>query len=301
MAKGLITDIQRFSLNDGPGIRSTVFFKGCNMHCTWCHNPETISMKNNLLFYGQKCIGCGKCFEVCPVQVHELRGGKHLIHREKCIACGKCADECYAQALVMAGKEVDTDYVINEVIQDKLYYTNSKGGVTLSGGEVLMQMDFAKDICDRLHKEGIEVAIESNMSLPFTEIKELIDKVDLVMMDVKLFDDEEHIKYTGITNKNVLDNLCELNKIGKPVIVRTPLIPGVTDSVENLRNIAKLLEGMDNVICYELLNFNPLGDTKYRSLDKENPFEGEKPFNNSYLEEIKEKIKDINVNVKIGG
>jgi len=301
MAKGLITDIQRFSLNDGPGIRSTVFFKGCNMHCTWCHNPETISMKNNLLFYGQKCIGCGKCFEVCPVQVHELRGGKHLIHREKCIACGKCADECYAQALVMAGKEVDTDYVINEVIQDKLYYTNSKGGVTLSGGEVLMQMDFAKDICDRLHNEGIEVAIESNMSLPFTEIKELIDKVDLVMMDVKLFDDEEHIKYTGITNKNVLDNLCELNKIGKPVIVRTPLIPGVTDSVENLRNIAKLLEGMDNVICYELLNFNPLGDTKYRSLDKENPFEGEKPFNNSYLEEIKEKIKDINVNVKIGG
>ena len=301
MAKGLITDIQRFSLNDGPGIRSTVFFKGCNMHCTWCHNPETISMKNNLLFYGQKCIGCGKCFEVCPVQVHELRGGKHLIHREKCIACGKCADECYAQALVMAGKEVDTDYVINEVIQDKLYYTNSKGGVTLSGGEVLMQMDFAKDICDRLHNEGIEVAIESNMSLPFTEIKELIDKVDLVMMDVKLFDDEEHIKYTGITNKNVLDNLCELNKIGKPVIVRTPLIPGVTDSVENLRNIAKLLEGMDNIICYELLNFNPLGDTKYRSLDKENPFEGEKPFNNSYLEEIKEKIKDINVNVKIGG
>lgn len=301
MAKGLITDIQRFSLNDGPGIRSTVFLKGCNMHCTWCHNPETISMKNNLLFYGQKCIGCGKCFEVCPVQVHELRGGKHLIHREKCIACGKCADECYAQALVMAGKEVDTDYVINEVIQDKLYYTNSKGGVTLSGGEVLMQMDFAKDICDRLHNEGIEVAIESNMSLPFTEIKELIDKVDLVMMDVKLFDDEEHIKYTGITNKNVLDNLCELNKIGKPVIVRTPLIPGVTDSVENLRNIAKLLEGMDNVICYELLNFNPLGDTKYRSLDKENPFEGEKPFNNSYLEEIKEKIKDINVNVKIGG
>ena len=301
MAKGLITDIQRFSLNDGPGIRSTVFLKGCNMHCTWCHNPETISMKNNLLFYGQKCIGCGKCFEVCPVQVHELRGGKHLIHREKCIACGKCADECYAQALVMAGKEVDPDYVINEVIQDKLYYTNSKGGVTLSGGEVLMQMDFAKDICDRLHNEGIEVAIESNMSLPFTEIKELIDKVDLVMMDVKLFDDEEHIKYTGITNKNVLDNLCELNKIGKPVIVRTPLIPGVTDSVENLRNIAKLLEGMDNVICYELLNFNPLGDTKYRSLDKENPFEGEKPFNNSYLEEIKEKIKDINVNVKIGG
>ncbi len=301
MAKGLITDIQRFSLNDGPGIRSTVFLKGCNMHCTWCHNPETISMKNNLLFYGQKCIGCGKCFEVCPVQVHELRGGKHLIHREKCIACGKCADECYAQALVMAGKEVDTDYVINEVIQDKLYYTNSKGGVTLSGGEVLMQMDFAKDICDRLHNEGIEVAIESNMSLPFTEIKELIDKVDLVMMDVKLFDDEEHIKNTGITNKNVLDNLCELNKIGKPVIVRTPLIPGVTDSVENLRNIAKLLEGMDNVICYELLNFNPLGDTKYRSLDKENPFEGEKPFNNSYLEEIKEKINDINVNIKIGG
>ena len=301
MAKGLITDIQRFSLNDGPGIRSTIFLKGCNMHCTWCHNPETISSKNNLLFYSAKCIGCGKCFEVCPQLVHELRGGKHLIHRDKCIGCGKCAEECYAEALVMAGKVVDTDEVIKEVVQDKLYYTNSKGGVTISGGEVLMQMDFAKDICDRLHKEGIDVAIESNMSLPFDEIKELIDKVDLVMMDVKLFDDEMHKKYTGVSNKYVLENLKELNKISKPVIVRTPLIPGVTDSIENLTNIAKLLEGMDNVICYELLNFNPLGDTKYKGLDKDNDFEGNKPFANSYLEEIKEGLKDINVQIKIGG
>ncbi len=301
MAKGLITDIQRFSLNDGPGIRSTVFFKGCNMHCTWCHNPETISMRNNLLFYGQKCIGCGKCFEVCPVGAHELKGGKHLIHRDKCIACAKCTKECYAEALVMAGKEVDTDDVINDVIQDKLYYENSKGGVTLSGGEVLMQMDFAKDIAKRLHEEGIEVAIESNMSLPYDEVKDFIDMVDLVMMDIKLFDDEEHKKYTGVSNKYVLENLKELNKISKPVIVRTPLIPGVTDSIDNLRSIAKLMEGMDNVICYELLNFNPLGDTKYKSLELHNEYEAIKPFSNSYLEEISAKLKDINVNIKIGG
>lgn len=301
MAKGLITDIQRFSLNDGPGIRSTVFFKGCNMHCTWCHNPETISMKNNLLFYSQKCIGCGKCFEVCPVQAHERKNGMHLIHRDKCISCGKCAEECYPQALAMAGKEVDTEYVIKEVLQDRLYYKNSGGGVTLSGGEVLMQMDFAKDICKRLHNEGIEVAIESNMSLPFDTIKELIDMVDLVMMDVKIFDDTNHKKYTGVSNANVIENLKKLNEINKPVIVRTPLIPGVTDNKDNLRNIAKLLEGMENVICYELLNFNPLGDSKYKGLNEENAFEGEKPFGNTYLEEIKDGLKDINVNVKIGG
>lgn len=301
MAKGLITDIQRFSLNDGPGIRSTVFFKGCNMHCTWCHNPETISMKNNLLFYDQKCIGCGKCFEVCPMQVHERKNGMHLIHRDKCISCGKCAEECYPQALAMAGKEVDTDYVIKEVLQDRLYYKNSGGGVTLSGGEVLMQMDFAKDICERLHNEGVEVAIESNMSLPFDTIKELIDMVDLVMMDVKIFDDTNHKKYTGVSNANVIENLKKLNEINKPVIVRTPLIPGVADSLDNLRNIAKLLEGMENVICYELLNFNPLGDSKYKGLNEENAFEGEKPFKDSHLEEIKDSLKDINVNVKIGG
>ncbi|MBE7047083.1 MAG: glycyl-radical enzyme activating protein [Ruminococcaceae bacterium] len=301
MAKGLITDIQRFSLNDGPGIRSTVFFKGCNMHCTWCHNPETISMKNNLLFYSQKCIGCGKCFEVCPVHAHERKNGMHLIHRDKCISCGKCAEECYPQALAMAGKEVDTDFVIKEVLQDRLYYKNSGGGVTLSGGEVLMQMDFAKDICKRLRDEGIEVAIESNMSLPFDTIKELIDMVDLVMMDVKIFDDTNHKKYTGVSNANVIENLKKLNEINKPVIVRTPLIPGVTDSLDNLKNIAKLLEGMENVICYELLNFNPLGDSKYKGLNEENAFEGEKPFKDSHLEEIKDSLKDINVNIKIGG
>jgi len=301
MAKGLITDIQRFSVNDGPGIRSTVFFKGCNMHCTWCHNPETISMKNNLLFYSQKCIGCGKCFEVCPVHAHERKNGMHLIHRDKCISCGKCAEECYPQALAMAGKEVDTDFVIKEVLQDRLYYKNSGGGVTLSGGEVLMQMDFAKDICKRLRDEGIEVAIESNMSLPFDTIKELIDMVDLVMMDVKIFDDTNHKKYTGVSNANVIENLKKLNEINKPVIVRTPLIPGVTDSLDNLKNIAKLLEGMENVICYELLNFNPLGDSKYKGLNEENAFEGEKPFKDSHLEEIKDSLKDINVNIKIGG
>ena len=162
--KHLITDIQRFSLNDGPGIRTTVFFKGCNMRCAWCHNPETLSMSQDLMFYPSKCIGCGKCFDTCPVHAHKFENGVHIIDREICAKCGKCADICYAEAPMMSGKEMTVEQIMSEIRQDKAYYDGSNGGVTLSGGEVLCHTEFATEIARACRKEGFSVSIETNLS-----------------------------------------------------------------------------------------------------------------------------------------
>lgn len=297
--KGIVTDIQRFSLNDGAGIRTTVFLKGCNMKCSWCHNPETISAHSQLMFYENKCIGCGKCFQVCPQGAHKVVDGKHVIDRNLCINCGKCADSCYAEALVMCGKLMSTDDVMKQVRQDKAYYDASHGGVTISGGEVLCNSAFAEELADKCHEEGIEVAIETNLSIPFEKVKSLFEKVDFIMCDLKIFEDELHKKYTGISNKVVLGNLKKIDLLDKPIIVRTPLIPGVTDTKENISAIAEYIKSMKNLQRYELLNFNPLGEGKYRSLDKENAFEKARPLSREALAEIMAYLEGSDINYKI--
>lgn len=297
--KTLITDIQRFSLSDGDGIRTTVFFKGCNMNCTWCHNPETIKTERELMFYETKCIGCGKCFAACPTGAQQVKDGKHIIDRAKCINCGKCADVCYAEALVMCGKEMSVEDVMFQVRQDKAYYDNSNGGVTLSGGEVLCQKEFAVALTDACHKENIKVALESNLCFSFEYAKELLEKADLIMCDLKIFDEEEHKKHTGVSNVNIIENIKLIDSLGIPVIVRTPLIPGATDSAENIKSIANYIKGMKNLFRYEILNFNPLGEGKYKALDAENKFESARPFGEDKLAVIREILENIGISYKI--
>ena len=297
--QGIITNIQRFSLTDGDGIRTTVFFKGCNMHCTWCHNPETINNHSELMFYETKCIGCGKCFEVCPSGAQQIVDGKRIIDRNKCVNCGKCASVCYAEALVMCGEKMSVEDVMYQVRQDKAYYDSSNGGVTLSGGEVLCQKDFASELTNACHKEGIKVAVETNLCFAFDYAKELLSKVDLIMCDLKIFDDEEHKKYTGVSNKNIIDNIIKLDELNIPVVVRTPLIPGATDSAENIKSIANYIKGMKNLYRYEILNFNPLGEGKYKALNAENQFESAKPFGEDNLSEIRDILEKIGIAHKI--
>lgn len=299
---GMITEIERFALNDGPGIRTTVFFKGCNMHCAWCHNPETLSMNRELHYYAGKCIGCYKCVYACPSKAHKRINNEHRFFPNLCVRCGKCADICYAGAMAVSGTKFTVEDVMEEILQDKPYYISSGGGVTLSGGEVLCQQEFAGALTDACHEQGISVGIESNLSFPWEQISSFLGKLDLVMCDLKLSDTISHKNWTGIGSETIKENIRKLAQTKLPFLVRTPLIPGVTDSEENIAQIASFLASADvnhTMMYYELLNFNPLGDTKYQSLRRTNPFADTKPLPKARLDELKKIAERAGIPVRI--
>lgn len=286
--KGLVSDIQRFSLNDGPGIRTTVFLKGCNMNCLWCHNPESISpTRPDIMFYPDKCISCYKCTTACLCKAHKKINGKHCFFPNLCVHCGRCADICYAGALTKAGERVTADEVMREILQDRDYYLDSNGGVTFSGGEVFMQRDFALSVAERCRAEGIRTAVETNLSFSFGYMEPLLKSVDYVMCDIKIMDNAEHEKWTGIGNGQILENIKTLDGFGKPYMIRTPLIPGATDSDGNIKAIGEFISALGNVECWELLNYNPLGNSKYDALGLRSDFRETKPLRTSRLNELK--------------
>lgn len=267
---GIITDIQKFSLHDGNGIRTTIFFKGCNMHCEWCHNPETLSEKPEEAFYAEKCIHCGHC------------------------------DRCPTGARVTLGRTVCADEVLREVSSDLPYYHASGGGVTLSGGEPLLQADFAKELLQLLKETGISTAMETNLSLPFERIAKLLPYLDCIFYDIKVMDDALHRRVTGISNKSILENSKLLAKTGIPAVVRTPLIPDITATAENLAAIATFCASLPNVRAYEILNFNPLGEEKYRALNKKWTFKGTQPFKKDVLHTLAASAHGYGIKVLYG-
>lgn len=259
---GLVTDIQRFSLHDGPGIRTTIFLKGCNFRCFWCHNPETIRPTPEIQVYPEQCIGCGACVNHCTQGALSAHG----YQRERCTACGACARACYAGARVLVGSEMDIDTVLETILQDREFYRDSGGGITISGGEPLMQRDFTLEILRRCKADGIATAMESNLAWPWVHIAPLLPVLDQVMMDIKLMDEERHREHTGHGNQLVLDNARALARTGIPLIVRTPVIPGVNDTPEAINAIAAFVATLPTLQYYELLPFHPLGEGKYASL-----------------------------------
>lgn len=298
---GMITDIQRFSLNDGPGIRTTVFLKGCNLHCAWCHNPETIRKKNELMVYPANCIGCGHCVPVCPSGARSIAAGVLQFDRSRCTACGACAAVCFPGALKMAGRSVSVAEVMGEILQDRAYYADSGGGVTLSGGELFCQAEFADALIDACREEKIPVAVETNLNWQFESVRPILEKLDLIMFDVKIFDSVEHKRWTDVENAELLDNARRLDTLNRPLIARTPLIPGATDSAENIRAIAGFLRNFRNLRCYELLNFNPLGESKYRALEEKNPFVSARPLKPEALNRLREAAESVgNLTIQIG-
>ncbi|NLV73434.1 MAG: glycyl-radical enzyme activating protein [Chloroflexi bacterium] len=266
MVNGIVTNIQRFSIHDGPGIRTTVFFKGCNLRCFWCHNPETLEPKRQLQIFPNRCIGCGACFERCPNAAHEQLLDGRAYHRERCEACGRCAETCYAEALVIAGEVKTAQEVVDEVLRDKPFYETSQGGITLSGGEPLLQFDFAHEILRLSREQGLHTAIETALHFPWARVEAILDVTDLVMADVKLMDDARHRECTGVSNERILANLRSLAAQGKPLIIRTPLVPGVNDTPEEISAIAHFAAELPNLLYYELLAFHPMASGKYDSL-----------------------------------
>ncbi len=292
---GIVTDIQRFSIHDGPGIRTTVFFKGCNLRCFWCHNPETLKPQRELQIYPDRCIGCGACFERCPQGAHAMVDGRRVFYRERCVACGACAETCYAEALVIVGREMTVDAVMQEVLRDRMFYETSGGGITLSGGEPLLQRHFAYAILARCREEGIHTAIETAANVPWEWLEEILQMTDLVMMDIKLLDSDRHREATSVPNERILANAKRLSQQPQPLIVRTPIIPGVNDRPEDVVAIARFIRSFPNLKAYELLPFHPMASSKYESLGLDYRARGLKPPSKELMEKLTQAARDCGV------
>lgn len=295
---GNIFNIQKFSINDGPGIRTTVFFKGCNLRCIWCHNPESWSPKKQILFAPNKCISCGKCFEVCPVNAHQMINGERVFLRDLCQGCGKCAETCYAEALTLSGKSMSVEEVMEEVIKDKPFYDNSGGGVTFSGGECMLQIEFLKKLLIECKKLGLNTAIDTSGDVPWEYLKAIIEYVDIFLYDIKVFDEEKHKEVVGISNKRIIENLKKLGKENTHIFIRTPIIPGVNNTKEEMENIALLLKNINNIDLIELLPFHHLGKNKYENMGLEYKVKDIVPPTDEEINRLSEPFKKHGLNIK---
>lgn len=283
--KGMILNIQRFSTHDGPGIRTTVFFKGCTNACAWCHNPEAIRPEPEVQVFPDRCIGCGRCLEVCPVDAHERVDGEKVVHRERCTQCGRCANECFAGALVMAGTSMSVDEVMEEILKDVPYYRHSGGGVTFSGGEPVLQKDVLLALLRRCKECDLHTVIQTAGNYAWAHLEALLPYVDLIMYDLKAFDPELHQRYVGNRGDRVRENASRLAASYRPIIVRTPVIGGVNDTEEEISNIACFIKDMDGLLYYELLPYHPLGNSKRPSLGL--------PEERSFQTPTKERIQEL--------
>lgn len=266
-ARGTVFNIQRFSIEDGPGIRTTVFMKGCPLKCTWCHNPEGLDARPQLMWFDARCIGDRGCLEVCPRNALDLSRDGMRIDREKCDACGDCVAECPSGALEVCGRECTTVEVFDEVMRDEAFYRNSGGGVTVSGGEPSMQPRFVHELLVLCREAGIHTALDTCGYCPTGTLEMLLASSDMVLLDLKLMDDNAHRELTGMPVEPVIESARTITRAGKPLWVRTPIIPGCTDTIENVTALAEFIsKELATVSRWDLLAFNNTCGSKYDRL-----------------------------------
>ena len=267
MSKGLIFNIQKFSLHDGPGIRTTVFLKGCPLRCKWCSNPESQSKKIQVLYHKDKCCGCKNCVQTCPQNAISFSNNMVLIDSTKCIGCLTCVSNCPNHALINEGEYKDIKEVLEICLQDKAFYEESNGGVTISGGEGMLQPEFVKELLTELKKENIHVAIETTGYIKEEIFKELAIDFDLLLFDVKHYDSNKHFKGTGVHNELIIKNLKWAINNGINVLPRIPVIPGFNMELEDAERLSDLLKSI-GAKRVQLLPFHQFGEKKYELLNK---------------------------------
>jgi pyruvate formate lyase activating enzyme len=270
-ARPLVFDILHFALDDGPGIRTTVFLKGCPLSCVWCHNPESLSPEEEIAFYPALCINCGDCEKVCTENAAQMNHHGRII-REKCVACEVCAEKCPSTALKIVGKHYPVNELVEELMKDRIFYETSRGGITFSGGEPTLHMDYLGEVMRRLKEYNIPIAIQTSGEFYIKEFKKkLLPHIDLIFYDIKLFDSQKHREYTGMGNEQILQNFLYLvDERNVTIIPRTPLIPGITATEENLVQIAGFIRRA-GCAKYELLPYNPGCIAKMQALGKSVP------------------------------
>ncbi len=265
---GFISDMQHFSTGDGDGIRTTVFMQGCNLSCGWCHNPETIDIGGSLLFYETLCVNCRRCEEVCPSNVHSFVDGRHLINRDRCKLAGNCGQVCPQDALKVSGRHYKLSYVMDYILEDIDFYKKSNGGVTISGGEPLLQVDFCVKLAKACNEKDINVIIDTGGNVLFEYFQRIIPYTNTFFFDFKANNEEGYREKIGGNYKLILDNLKRLIAMGCDVVVRIPIIPKHNDTLGYMEKTASILKGI-GAEKVQLLPFHRLGTAKYKALGKE--------------------------------
>lgn len=284
---GKIFDIKRFAVHDGDGIRTTVFFKGCPLKCVWCHNPEGICYEPQLAYYKNKCISCKECVNVCPQNAHTVKNNVHCFDREKCLSCGKCVSACLSEALTLYGKEVTVDELMPLLLEDENFYRISGGGVTLSGGECLVQKDFCEELLKRLKENGINTAVDTCGFVSKDAIDKVMPYTDMFLYDIKAIDEDIHIKCTGKSNKIILENLKYIDECKKVSEIRIPYVPNFNSG--QIDKIGEFLSGLKNIAKVRLLPYHNYAGSKYTSLGMANTLPERKPS----IEEISTAKKQL--------
>lgn len=269
MKRANITDIQHFNVHDGPGIRTVVFFQGCSLKCKWCQNPETISRKARIMYNPQLCIGCGACIKSCPNDAIFIEENQVRTDPSKCTACGICTEECYTIARKLTSKEMTVDEVYDEVIKDAVVYRRSGGGVTISGGEPLLHIEFNTNLFQKLKEEGIRTAVETAGNIPTDSLDQIAPYTDTFLFDFKLFDTEKHKIWIGADNTQILKNIRHICNIHDNVVIRIPLIPSVNDTEEEFGRMMEFVTQLRKINSVHILPFHHFGASKYTMLGEE--------------------------------
>jgi len=301
MKRGIIFDIKQYAIHDGPGIRTTVFFKGCPLACRWCHNPEGLERSPQVIYRKERCIGCGECVAACPEGALSLTAGGIVMTAALCKTCGECVRTCVAEAREMAGRRMDTADVLAVIKKDIAFYDESGGGATFSGGEPMMQHEFLLEILHECGKEHIHRAVDTSGHIDTDILMQVADVTDLFLFDLKMMDPEKHRKYTGVSNRLILNNLKQLARSGADVTVRMPLIPGVNDDDENIDFTGMFLRVLPKIKNVHILPYHEFQKNKYQRFHMAYLAEDYRPPFEDDLAAVKKRLEAFDLNVVIGG